>query len=150
MEDTKHDIEDDVGKQSSSGSSLQDSLLSPESGFGKTVWRKMDLCLLPVVTMFYFLSFLVRGLLEQESFSYYSRCSIGSCKHKQRSRGWSAKGPSNDEFPVQYRTYNYLCSLYCGRTPFKSLAKGAHTRDALRNSSSSHPRDRWIRLLGLI
>ncbi|KAF8198500.1 major facilitator superfamily domain-containing protein [Pholiota molesta] len=61
MEDTKHDVEDDVGKESSSGSSLQDSSLSPESAFGKTVWRKMDLCLLPVVTMFYFLSFLDRA-----------------------------------------------------------------------------------------
>jgi hypothetical protein len=68
MEDTKHDVEDDVGKESSSASSLQDSSLSPESAFGKTVWRKMDLCLLPVVTMFYFLSFLVSGLLEQGIF----------------------------------------------------------------------------------
>lgn len=65
MEDTKHDAEDDAGKRSSSGSSLQSSSLSPESAFGKAVWRKMDLCLLPVVTMFYFLSFLVSELLEQ-------------------------------------------------------------------------------------
>jgi hypothetical protein len=31
-----------------------------DSEMGRRVWRKLDLYLLPVVTMFYFLSFLVR------------------------------------------------------------------------------------------
>ncbi|KAF9473919.1 MFS general substrate transporter [Pholiota conissans] len=63
MEDAKH-FTDDEGKETSSGSSLRSASElspSPDGVFGKRVWRKMDLCLLPVVTMFYFLSFLDRA-----------------------------------------------------------------------------------------
>lgn len=39
------------------------SLSEPDYTLEKVVWRKLDLWILPVVTMFYFLSFLVSSVL---------------------------------------------------------------------------------------
>lgn len=86
------DIEKRV-EDSSSGSLAGDGadFAPAASAIGKRVWLKLDLWLLPVVSMFYFLSFLVRFVPFDLAFKNDWPSIAGSYQLGERSNRWPAR-----------------------------------------------------------
>jgi hypothetical protein len=77
------------------------------------VWRKLDLRLLPVVTMFYFLSFLVGANRIMSLCTFDGRnLYAGPVQHQQRSRRRPAEGSHNVQHAIQHRAHCHLYSLH--------------------------------------
>ena len=98
--------------------------LSPsEELLEKRVWTKLDIWILPVVTMFYFLSWLVRIVLYAvfESNVYDS---LGPYQPGQCQGGWPTEGAPYDQQGVQYRLDCHLRSIHHRRTSIKPFTQG--------------------------
>lgn len=72
-----------------------------DSSHAQWAWLKMDLTILPIISMFYFLSFLVSAVFHLfEWTDRTERDSVdllpGSFQYRKRARSWLGEGASHD------------------------------------------------------
>ena len=89
----------------------------------KAVWRKLDLRLLPTVAMFFFLSFLVRGIRNICVMLCTNVLCLGSNQPRQRSSGWIAETTENDRPSIQHCVDGHLHPLHSCGVAVESLAQ---------------------------
>lgn len=99
------------------------SLVHVDPALERRVWLKLDLWLLPVVTMFYFLSFLVPDLIAgccliDQLTSIPSPA--GSNQPRERQGRRPPERSASDELSVQRRVDRDLCAVYRRRAPVES------------------------------
>jgi len=82
------------------------------------VWRKVDLYILPVVAMFYLLSFLVSHLLQHVRRA--THVAIGPYEFGECPRCRATERFKDDQQTIQHRVNGHLRSLYCCRIAIES------------------------------